>query len=323
MRANRRVLPCAALALSLAATGVVKAEQAAIGTLPTGSLGYAIAAAVANVVSDHSGIDLRAVGTGGSDVYLPQVHEGEIEFGTSNTVEAVYATSGTGNFEGRAIENLRVAAVLVPFTVGFVVPEDSDAQRVSDLKGEPFPTDYSAQRLVAALMEGALAAEDMTLDDFERVPVPNFVRGVELMTQGRVAGAFAAPGSGIMQQADADIGVRFLSLTQSEDGETAMQVLAPNSYFAMVEPGGGRAGINEPTVLQGYEYTLMVGANVDDEVVYETVKALHQNPGDLAAAHGVFNRWDPERIALDIGVSYHPGAEQYYEEAGLWPPKDQ
>ncbi|MGX1097552.1 TAXI family TRAP transporter solute-binding subunit [Amorphus sp. MBR-141] len=306
-----------AAALSLAMGVSAQAQQAAIGTLPQGALGYAIAAAVANVVTQNSSVAATAVPTGGSNVVLPQVNNGEMEFGTSNTVETVYAVTGTGNFEGRPLENLRVAAVLVPFTVGLVVREDSDYKTAADLKGKPFPTDYSAQKFVEMCLKATLAAEGMSVADFEPVSVPNFAKAVDLLTADRVAGAYTAPGSGVIRQADADVGVRFIGIKAAPDGEKAMQKIAPGSYFTEVKPSPANAGVKEPVTLLGYEYTLLVGKDVPDETVYQAVKALYQHPDALSEAHGIFKSWDPKRIYVPLDAPYHPGAEKFYKEAGL------
>ena len=108
---------CAALTHFLA-TPASAQKPLGIATLPQGSLGYAIASALAKVGSDKAGLPMRAVGLGGSSVYVPQINAREIEFGTSNTFEAIFATRGTGNFAGRAHPNLRVVAALAPFQVG-------------------------------------------------------------------------------------------------------------------------------------------------------------------------------------------------------------
>jgi len=306
-----------AAALSLTMGVAAHAQQAAIGTLPQGALGYAIAAAAANVITQNSDVAATAVPAGGSNVVLPQVNSGEMEFGTSNTVETVYAVTGTGNFEGRPLENLRVAAVLMPFTVGMVVRADSEYQSAADLKGEPFPTDYSAQKFVEMCLKATLAAEGLSVDDYEAVSVPNFAKAVDLLVADRVAGAYSAPGSGVIRQADADVGVRFIGIKPTPEGEKAMQAIAPGSYFAEVKPSPAAAGVKEPVTLLGYEYTLLVGKDVPDDVVYAAVKALYENPDALAEAHGIYRRWDPERIYVPIDAPFHPGAEKFFKEAGL------
>lgn len=309
------------LAVSLCFIGFgasAQAEQVTIGALPQGSVGYSIAASASNVITKNSEISATAVPTGGSSITLPQVNNGEMEFATSNTVEAVFATQGTGNFDGRPLKNLRVAAVLVPFATGIVVQQDSDIRVAADLKGQPFPSGYSAQKLVGIMQEATLAADGLTVEEFEQVNVPNFARAVELLAADRLSGAYSAPGSGVIRQAEADVGVRFISIENATpEGEKAMQKIAPGSYFIEVQPTPSNAGVKKPVTLLGYEYTLMVGEHVSDETVYSTVKALYENQESLVDGHPIFRAWDPKRIYLPLDVPYHPGAERFFRETGL------
>ena len=96
-----------------------------------------------------------------------------------------------------------------------------------------------------------------------------------------------------------------------------MQKIAPGSYFSEVKPSPANAGVKEPVTLLGYEYTLLVGKDVPDETVYQSVKALYEHPDALSEAHGIFKRWDPKRIYVPLDAPYHPGAEKFYKEAGL------
>ena len=54
----------------------VFAKSVSIGTLPQGSLAYGIASSVAKVISDNSDLVTRAVGIGGSNIFIPQVNQG-------------------------------------------------------------------------------------------------------------------------------------------------------------------------------------------------------------------------------------------------------
>lgn len=309
----------AALAtIGLAATA--GAQTVGIGSLPQGSLGYAIAAAVAKVVSENTDLQARAVGQGGSNVYLPQVSRGELEFGTSNTFEAIFARNGRGNFEGRPQQELRMVTALVPFRAGIMVRRDSDIQTLKDLEGRPFPTDYTSQKLVSVMLDAALAMAGMTVDDLERVPVPNFVKGAELLASKDVDGVLLSPGSAVVAQADAQVGVRFISLPDGPEARAALQETLPSAYLTTVEPGPGAAGVTEPATMMGYEYVIVAGAHVPDDVVYAVVKALHENPKDLAAAHGIFNSFEPRDMAVELpDIEYHPGAVRYFQEQGIGP----
>jgi len=320
MKTVTRTIALAVLAGSLAAAPARAAEKpVAIGTLPQGSLGFAIASAVAKVATEKGGLQVRAIGQGGSSVYLPKVNSGELEFGTSNTFEAIFATQGTGNFKGRANGDLRVAAMLVPFAVGFMVAKDSPVKTVTDLKGRPFPTGYAKMKLVGIMQQAIFNAVGMSEKDVKPVPVPNFVKGAALLAEGKVVGSFLAPGSGVVRKTHAKRPVRFIDIPKNEAVERAIQAALPGSRLVLVKPNKRLVSIAGPVHLVGYQYALMTNAKVSDDTVYRLVKALHGNKKSLAAAHGIFRRFNPKRIAPKLeGAVYHPGAVKFYKEAGLW-----
>ncbi|MCG6873965.1 MAG: TAXI family TRAP transporter solute-binding subunit [Betaproteobacteria bacterium] len=308
---------CAALAL-LAAAPATAQKPMGIATLPQGSLGYAIASALAKVGSDEAGLPMRAVGLGGSSVYVPQINAGEIEFGTSNTFEAIFATQGTGNFAGRPHPHLRVVAALAPFQVGIMVRDDSGIRSLQDLKGKAFPVGYSSMKLVGIMQEAILEAVDIRPADLDGVPVPNFVKGAEMLAEGKVAGVLLAPGSGVVKKTNAQAPVRFLTIPNDPAVEARIRAKLPSTSLVMVKPNPRMASIREPVYLLGYQYTLITNDGVDEDVVYRLVKALYENKKELAAAHGSFNRFDPKAMAIDLpGATYHPGAVKFYRERGM------
>ena len=310
----------AAATLTLATTGAQAQDgPVAIGTLPQGSLGYAIAAGVAQVAGAETGIDLRAVGQGGSSVFIPALNRGAIDFSTSNAFEAVFATQGTGNFDGTPNPDIRVAAMLQPFDVGIMVAADSDIHSLADLEGAPFPVGYARQRLVGVMQEAVFAAAGIDAADIDGVPVPNFVEGANLLAQGSVAGVMLAPGSGVVRQTMSRVPVRFITVIDGAEAAEAVARSLPGSYVGRVEPSDRLPEITEPVDLIGYQYALLTHAGADEQLVHDVVAALHANRAALIEAHGSFRRFDPDAMATQVdGATFHPGAIRFYREAGLW-----
>jgi len=307
-----------AIAAQLALVQGAAAEQYSIGTLPQGSSGYVIASAIAATASDHSDNNFIAVATGGSNLVLPQVEAGEMDFATSNLVEVVYAVNGTGNFAGSALPKLRIAAVLPQYQVGLLVRRDSEFKTAADLAGHTVPTQYSAMKMIELLQEGTLAAEGVDQSSFKGTAVPNFAKAVELLTAGRVDAAYAAPTSAQVREADASVGIRFLSVAPVAGGEEKMREIAPNSYLSTLEPGPGIVGVSEPVTMFSYEYALLVGAHVPDAVVHGLVKAMYENTKQLAESSPYFKGWDPKAIYRPVAsAEFHPGALAFFREAGL------
>ena len=320
MRPALRSIVCGlALAGLFPALAAAADKPIAIGTLPQGSLGFSIAAAIAKVTTEQANLQVRAIAQGGSSVYLPQVNAGEMQFGTSNTFETIFATQGTGNFAGHANKNLRVAAMLVPFQVGFMVAKDSDIKAVTDLKGKPFPTGYAKQKLVGIMQNAIFHAVGMSEKDVKPVPVPNFVKGAALLAEGKVAGVLLAPGSGVVKKTYAERPVRFITIPNDPKVEMDIQQSLPGSRLVEVKPNKRLVSIAGPVYLVQYQYALVTNAKVSDKTVYDMVKAIYQNKAKLAAALGVFNKFNPADMAPQLtGATYHPGAIKFYKEVGLW-----
>ena len=297
------------------------AGSVGIGTNPQGSLGYSIASAIAKVITEYGGIETRAVGMGGSSVFIPQVNSGELAFGTSNTFETIFATTGGGNFSGTPNPNLRVVAALVPFTVGIMVRADSDIKEITDLKGKRFPSKYARMKLVGLIQDAVFEAVGMSEKDIRPVPVPNFVKGSELLAEGKVVGVLTSPGSGVTKKTNALVPVRFLNIPNTPQVVASLTKSLPSAYLAKVKPSKGNTGIMEPIHLVGYQYALVTNSSVAEEVAYKAAKATAENKKSLSEAHGVFNRFIPENMVVSLpGATYHPGAIKYYKERGWWPP---
>ena len=135
------------------------ARPVSIGALPQGSLSYSVASAVAKVVADKTDLKTRAIGIGGGNIYHPQVHQGKLDMSTAALPDTIFALTGKGPYEGRKHANLRVLARLLEFQTGFMVRKDSNIRSLADLKGKPFPSGFTSQKLVGVLVRAAFAAE--------------------------------------------------------------------------------------------------------------------------------------------------------------------
>ncbi|MFP6710835.1 MAG: TAXI family TRAP transporter solute-binding subunit [Rhodospirillales bacterium] len=293
-----------------------------IGTNPQGSLGYAIASALAKTITEKGGIDTRAVGMGGSSVFIPQVNSGEMAFSTSNTFEAIFATQGTGYFSGHPNPNIRVVAALVPFTVGIMVRNSSDIKKLTDLKGKRFPSRYSSMKLVGSIQRAIFNAVGMNPNSVKGVAVPNFVKGAELLVEGKVVGVLLAPGSGITKKTNAQVPIRFLNVPNTAATRASLSRDLPSTSIVLVKPGKRATGIHKPTNLVGYQYALITYAKMSNDIAYKAAKAIAENKKSLSQSHGIFRSFKPQKMVLTMpGATYHPGAIKYYKERGWWPAK--
>jgi hypothetical protein len=90
--------------------------------------------------------------------------------------------------------------------------------------------------------------------------------------------------------------------------------------MSIVNPGPQFDGITGPTKVVTFDMVLSTAAEVPETVVYKAVKALYEGKKDLAATFAPFNGYDPAQIAKPVvGVTYHPGAVKFFQEAGVQP----
>lgn len=315
---NSMIALTAAASVALAA-GSATAQSVSIGTLPQGSLAYGIAASVAKVISDNSDLITRAVGIGGSNIFIPQVNMGKLEMSTANAVEANFAVRGTGTFPGKPNPNLLILARLLTFKTGFMVRKDSDIQRITDFKGRRFPSGFTSQKIVEVLIRAAFATEGMSFKDVSGVPVPNFIRATDELVAGKVEGSYLAPGSGVVRKANARVKIRFLSLNQNPENAKTISRIAPGAFYTVVKPAKRMPYIEKPTTMIGFDYLIIIGSKVANEIAYKSVKALYGNKKGLIAGHGALRGFSPKLMGKKgIGVDYHPGAVKFFKEAGIW-----
>ena len=313
----RPARPLSLCALALAAAAPAAAQVVALGSTATGGTSQ-IGRALAAQVSEASPLQMRPQEVANTSDYIPLVNAGELEFGIANVVQTVFAYEGDGMSEGRPHPELRMVATLMPFRAGFIVPADSDIESVADLAGRSVPT-FSEGALGEHVVGAYLANAGLTFEDVDGVPVPNFPRMWSSFGEGTTDVTVVVVGAAISREFDASMGgIRYLSFDDDPEAVAAMQEWLPQMYLGEVGADAGVPGIEQPTNVMIYDYTLFASTDTPDDQVYEVVEALAEGEEALLAVGPFFAGFAAEGMAKDVGVPYHPGAIRYYEETGIW-----
>jgi TRAP transporter TAXI family solute receptor len=315
-----RTLASAAVTLAACvAASQGSAQQAlGIGTSPQGTLTYQIGAAYGQEVTAATGRQSRVQPQSGTGVMVPLVSSGELDIGFVNTLEMTDAFTGTGTFDGRPQDNVRMVGVMFPIRVGMFVREGSDMQTVADLEGKRLAWEYTSQQIIQTVLNGVLANAGLGPDDVEHVLVPNLIRGVDEFIAGNVDAGFFAIGPAKVSEADAAVGgIRFLPMDEGAEALARMQDAVPSSYIATVQPTQATTGVEAPLPTMHYNYTMFVNGDLPDDLVYDLTGVLAEQSGQMAESVPLFRQLDPKQLWRDFGVPYHPGAIRYYEENGI------
>ncbi len=310
-----RHLTAATLAFTLGASAVA-AELAALGSTARGGTSQ-VGRTLAAAISEVGELQMRPQELANTADYIPLVNAGEIEFGIANVVQLTYAMTGTGMSEGRPNENLQMVATLMPFRNAYIVRKDSDIRSIADLVGKRVPV-FADKALGDYVTRGYFANADVGLDQVDGVAVPNFPRMWSSFAEGSADVAIVVVGAGNSREYDASFGIRYLSFDDSPEALERMREYLPQTYLQQM-PAGSVPGIEEPTFVNVFDYTLFAGKEVSEDMVYKAVKALWDKEADLLAGGPFWNGFTKEIMAKEVGLTYHPGAIRFYKEMGIWP----
>ena len=295
-----------------------QAQTVGIVTTPAGSFSNSAGQAIAKVLVDKA--KLRTVVQAQASTGFDEVETGAADFNLTNSFDGSFYTTGTGEYQGQGAKpTMRYAGALIPYRVAMHVRADSPIRTIADLKGKRVSSEFNAQKTIARIIEAHLANAGLAWKDVNGVPSPNVVRQAEDFMSGKVDVMFFALGSAAIKQANAAVGgVRVLEVDTAPAAIKRAQALIPGAYVIQVAPHPSIEGVSKPTNLIAFDMVLMTNAKVKDDVVYRTVKALHENKQELVATFPPFALFQPQAMAKPLqDVRFHPGAEKFFKEAGL------
>jgi TRAP transporter TAXI family solute receptor len=295
-----------------------------VGSNPPGSLFYSLASGVAKVVSEAAPFQAQAQPYAGSSTFLPLIDSGELDFGIVNAVDMAMAYQGPNKLKigGKNpylhVPNSRLIMRGSPLRSSLIVKKDSPIKTIRDVKGKRVTGEYPAQLAVWYNVFGALANGGLTWNDVKVVPVPAVNEGVDALIQGRVDVTTHAIGSAKVKEADAAVGVRYIPLDCSPQGEDRIKKAVPGYYLSVVKAGSS-TGIIEDTCAYTYDIYLIGHKALPDAVVQATLKAIWDNIAKLPPLHPGFVEWTRDRaVDSEVTMPYHPAAVQFFKEKGIW-----
>jgi TRAP transporter TAXI family solute receptor len=295
-----------------------EAQVLGFGTAPQGSIGYNMGSAIAKVMAETENLQSRVQPYSGSSAILPLVNSGELDLTVCNVLEAQEAAHGEGPYNGRKQPQLRVLAVIFPLTSSIFVRKDAPIQTIADLKGKRIPYGFTAQVTLERIVDAILATGGLARKDVVPVLVPNVIRGADDFVEGKIDGGFFAVGAAKVTEVDKAVGgIRYLPVSDEPAAVAAMQKIMPYAYVKVVNPSPAFAGVVGPTKLMAYDYLVVAGAHVKDDVVYRIAKAMYENKPKLVESLRAFGGFNPNDMHKSMPAPFHPGAVKYYKEKGI------
>jgi uncharacterized protein len=309
---------------------VVAAQQlpksTAIGSNPPGSLFYSLASGLAKLMSESTPIQTQVQPYAGTSTFVPLFDSGELDLGVVNAVDMGMVYQGPklkvgGRNPFPHVASSRLIMRGSPLRSSLIVRKDSPIKTIRDVKGKRVTGEYPAQLAVWYNVFGSLSNGGLTWDDVKVVPVPAVNEGVDALIQGRADVTTHAIGSAKVKEADAAVGIRYISLDCSPQGVERIKKAVPGYYLSTVKAGSS-TGIVEDTCAYTYDIYLVGHKGLPDAVIQATLKAIWDNIAKLPPLHPGFVEWTKERaVDPEVTLPYHPAAIQFYKEQKIWSPK--
>ncbi len=301
-------------ATMLAAALPASAQQLSIATGGTGGVYYPIGGGFAEMINNHiDGAQATAEVTGASVENMGLIMRGDADLALVLADTAYQAYTGTGDFEGRQIENTRALASVYPNAVQLVTLADSDIHSIADLAGRRVSVGApgSGTELNARAL---LEANGVSYSDFTPQRL-NFNETADAIRDGDIDAGFwsvGPPTSSILNLA-ATRDIRLIGLSDEEiaNAQEVEAVFAPYELAA-----GMYDGMDEAVQTIGIPNVLVVNADLDEELAYQLTHLLFENIDELIAVHPAANDTTVEFTMGSTPVPLHPGAIRYFEEVG-------
>ncbi|WP_339118267.1 TAXI family TRAP transporter solute-binding subunit [Halomonas sp. BMC6] len=310
MRTLKYTVAASMLAVALPAS----AQQLSIATGGTGGVYYPIGGGFAEMINNHiDGAQATAEVTGASVENMGLIMRGDADMALALADTVYQAYTGTGDFEGRQIENTRALASVYPNAVQLVTLAESDIESIADLAGKRVSVGApgSGTELNARAL---LEANGVSYEDFTPQRL-NFNETADAIRDGDIDAGFwsvGPPTSSILNLA-ATRDIRLIGLSDEEiaNAQEAEAVFAPYELAA-----GMYDGMDEAVQTIGIPNVLVVNSDMDEKLAYQLTQLLFENTDELIAVHPAANDTTIEFTMNSTPVPLHPGAIRYFEEVG-------
>jgi len=306
-----------ALSCSGALADVAWPDFITIGGGGSSATFYAVATAVANLISENSSCVATGSATNGGTNNMQLLAAKEIEMGMADQFTAMGAYNGTGDFAGKAVDNLRAIAVIYRGYFAIEAVPSSGIKTWEDLAGK---------RVCVGM--AASGTENVTRAVFDAMGY-NYVDRSDIVAEY----VGASSGTDLLRNGQADAMTFFAPIPDSSQTEL---VLTTSAYpISLSDEALAALGVEgspfTPDVIPANTYTtqpedvktvytpmvLWTTADMSEDVAYEITKLIYENLDTLALSHNVFGKINDDNIIAGISIPLHEGAARFYAEKGL------
>ncbi|PRY66746.1 hypothetical protein B0H98_101741 [Vreelandella songnenensis] len=306
-------------AATFAAPAVAQERYITIGTGGQTGVYYVVGQSVCRMVnrgSEEHNIRCNAPSTGGSVANVNGMKSGELDMGVVQSDVQYRAYNGEANFEEEGPwEDMRSVFTMHGEPLTVVARADSGIENISDFPGKRvnIGNPGSGQRNTMDVVMEAFGWDE---DTFALASQLDAAEQASALSDNNIDAMVYVVGhpNGSIQEATTTIDARLVSVT----GDEIDALVEEYPYYTRsVIPGGLYRGNDEDVETFGVAATFVSSADVDEDIVYETVKAVFENFDRFKRLHPAFENLNEEDMIADgLTAPLHDGAARYYRERG-------
>lgn len=296
--------------------GSGRTQFISIGTAPVGGAFQVVGGAIAEMLNQHKGDNnwkVQAKGTKGSQENIRRLAKGELQLALSNSAITYFAVRGEAGWEQKY--DVRAVVTMAPNVAMFITTRQSGIKSIADLKGKRVivgPAGAGFEMFVGPILEEhGVRFEDFTkLNDTQS-------GAVDSLADGNADAAFlgGALPTGAIVQACSQLDVYFIPY----DPQARQRLIEKYPFFQPVTIKKDVYADLEADFegLDVGSMHLITYATQPDDLIYDITRTIWEHRADIK--HPAAKFINERNAARDTGTPFHPAAERFYREIGIWP----
>jgi uncharacterized protein len=296
--------------------GVVRLS---IATGNTGGVYYPYGGGLAKVIGESLRVQATAEVTAASvdNLKLIQQRKVDIAFTLADTLDD--AIGGRGAFQRTGPVNARALAVLYPNYTHLATIAGTRIERLSDLRGRVVSTGSpgSGTEVIALRV---LRAAGIEPDRDIRRQALSVNASVDALKDGKIDAFFWSGGLPTASILDLASSIGITARLLSNDGviPVLQRQFGAALYTRRVIPRHSYPGMLDDIGVVAVQNVLVVDEGMEASLAYDLTRVLFEKQAALAAIHPEARHLSLASAVDGSPAPFHPGAERFYRERGVW-----
>ena len=296
-----------------------------IGTAGSGGTYYYVGAAVSNVVNKYvPDVKMNPEATAGGLENMRRINSRNLDFAMVAPADYVRVqkdkTAGPDKIcfvQGihSTVQHFLVRADRVK---GAKTVKEFLRKGVKMGVGEPGSSVQSSNQVM-------LQVFGLTFNDIDAHKISQ-AEAADAIKDGVIDAMFVGGGIPLASVTDVTQSIDAVIIPFTEDDIKKFQKVAAYQ-FGYTIPANTYKGQKNPVYTVAYPPMLVVRSDMDPDIVYKVVQAIHNHADEIAALHPAGREWTMESVyrgadwAHSFGYKFHPGMIKYLKDKKKWNPK--